>query len=319
MLPVPANASVPAVIPDLSEVNRKAVDFARASKSPATLRAYEFDWADFTAWCESLDVDYQPCEPATVGRYRAAKAHSLKPSTISRRVAAITHYHRLAGLTFDNRHPAIAAVMSGIRRTLGAHVDKKTAILTEDLRAMAKACPDTLAGARDRAVLLVGFASACRRSELAALTLPDDIEINQGGCALTIRRSKTDQEGVGQRVGFPRSKRTCPVAALEQWLRLAAITDGPLFRQVHGQHVGGGVTGNAIAEIVKRCAIRAGFDPKKYAAHSLRSGFMTSASRGGADLATIMLQSRHKNADVARGYIQEGKLLENAASKAVRL
>ena len=172
-------------------------------------------------------------------------------------------------------------------------------------------------GCRDRAVLLVGFGAALRRSELIALDL-DDITITQPGLTILVRRSKTDQEGQGREIGIPRSRKsaTCPVAALEAWLALGnhlSIRPGerkenrnfssPLFTRVdHGRITGDRLTGRAVAEIVKRAAKRVGIDPSKVAGHSLRSGFATSAARGGASLADIMAQTGHKNSDVAMRY-----------------
>ena len=311
-------ASLPARLDDLPAIGRKAADFARSSKAPATLRAYQSDWADFVSWCEALDLDYLPAVPTTVGAYLSDKAGVLKVSTLDRRRAAIAFYHRCAGHGFDNEHLAVASVMSGIRRRLGSAQHPKTAILTEDLRTMVRALPETLRGSRDRAILLVGFGGAFRRSELAALDR-EDCEISHAGVIITVRRSKTDQEGRGRSVGIPRSKRTCPVAALERWLTLAGIEDGALFRAIVHNSPGKRLAGKAIADIVKAAARGAGYDPAKYGAHSLRSGWATSAARGGADLAHIMQQTGHRNAEVARRYIHAGKLLENPASKAVRL
>src|SRR5579859_8010098 len=215
-------ASVPARLDDLPSIGRRAAEFARSSRSAATLRAYESDWADYVKWCMALDLGYLPSEPTTIGAYLSDRAGVLKPSTLARRVAAIGAKHRLAGFAFDNHHPAIANVLSGIRRTFGSRPNAKTAILTEDLRAMVRAIPEGIRGARDRAVLLIGFGGAFRRSELVALDR-EDCEISHSGVVLTIRRSKTDQEGHGRRVGIPRSKRTCPVQALERWLNMAGI------------------------------------------------------------------------------------------------
>jgi len=185
--------------------------------------------------------------------------------------------------------------------------------------------PANLAGLRDKAILLVGFAGAFRRSELVAIDYGDVI-LTDAGLVLTVRRSKTDQEGAGRDVGIPRSRKaspTCPVAALEAWLEASLGYErnekSPVFRSIQHGTPGQRLAGKAVAEIVKKAAQRVGLDPTKFAGHSLRSGFATSAARGGADLQFIMAQTGHKNTDVARRYIQAGQLLQNPASKALGL
>ena len=316
--------TLPALPVDLSDLAARAAEFARGSRSAATERAYRSDWADFSGWCDRAGVSPLPAAPATVGAYLSDRAGLLKVATLNRRIAAITVAHRTAGLGLDSGHPAIARVLAGIRRAYGTQQQAKTAILTEDLRRVVRALPTTtLAGVRDKAVLLVGFAGAFRRSELAALDL-GDISLSGAGLVITIRRSKTDQEGAGRQVGIPRARKssvTCPVAALEAWLgeRSELTNSEALFLGVcHGRPTAR-LSGKAIARIVKRAVTRVGFDPSKFAGHSLRSGFATSAARGGADLAFIMQQTGHKSADVARRYVQAGSLLHNPASKAVKL
>jgi len=315
--------TLPALPVDLSDLAARAAEFARSSRSAATERAYRSDWTDFSGWCERAGLSPLPAAPATVGAYLSARTGELKVATLHRRLAAITAAHRMAGLGLDGGHPAIARVLAGIRRAYGTRQQAKTAILTEDLRRVVRALPTTLAGIRDKAVLLVGFAGAFRRSELAALDL-GDISLSNAGLTITIRRSKTDQEGAGRQVGIPRARKTsvtCPVAALESWLneRTELTNSDALFLGVFHGRLMGRLSGQAIAEIVKRAVNRVGFDPSKFAGHSLRSGFATSAARGGADLASIMQQTGHKSADVARRYVQAGSLLQNPASKAVKL
>ena len=315
--------TLPVVPVDLSDLAARAAEFARSSRSAATERAYRSDWTDFSGWCERAGLSPLPAAPATVGAYLSARTGELKVATLHRRLAAITAAHRMAGLGLDGGHPAIARVLAGIRRAYGTRQQAKTAILTEDLRRVVRALPTTLAGIRDKAVLLVGFAGAFRRSELAALDL-GDISLSNAGLTITIRRSKTDQEGAGRQVGIPRASKTsvsCAVAALESWLneRTELTNSDALFLGVFHGRLMGRLSGQAIAEIVKRAVNRVGFDPSKFAGHSLRSGFATSAARGGADLAFIMQQTGHKSADVARRYVQAGSLLQNPASKAVKL
>lgn len=328
-----AAASLPAVPKPADDIGRTAAEFARRARAPATESAYASDWADFSDWCNAAERVALPAEPITVGAYLSDRSGVLRVSTLNRRLAAIAAMHRLAGFGIDCKRPEIALVMAGIRRTYGSRQIAKRAILTEDLRRIVRKMPvHTPGGCRDRAVLLIGFGAAMRRSELVALDL-DDITITQDGVTILVRRSKTDQDGSGREIGIPRSRKspTCPVAAIETWLVLIGeLKNSPiggrdrienaLFTRIdHGKITSARLTGRAVAEIVKRAVKRVGIDPAKVAGHSLRSGFATSAARGGADLAAIMAQTGHKNADVARRYIQAGKIMQNPASKAVRL
>lgn len=314
-------AQLPAVLDALDDLGERATDFARASRSVATLRAYRADWSDFSAWCESVGRERLPTEPETVGLYLAARARELKVATLRRRVASIAVANKLVGGRLDTRHPAIADVLAGIRRELGARASPKNAISVDELRAMLRKLPDTVSGIRDRAILLIGFAGAFRRSELTALDLVD-LNVNSRGVAITVRRSKTDQQGHGQTIGIPRSRKaTCPVAALEAWLVRGNITAGPVFRPIsrHGHVSPLRLSDEALAGVLKLAAERIGLDPAKYAGHSLRRGFMTAASAAGADLAQIMKQSRHRSTSVAMTYIDEGRIFSNPASRAIGL
>jgi integrase len=184
---------------------------------------------------------------------------------------------------------------------------------------MVNALPENLLGKRDRAFLLLGFAGAFRRSELVSLDVAD-VETNREGIVVTLKRSKTDQEGQGRRVGIPYGSNavTCPVRALNEWLEASAITAGALFRSVnrHGQLRSERLSDKAVALVVKRSAEAAGLDASQYAGHSLRSGLATSAAQAGVSERAIMAQTGHKSLNMVRRYIREGSLFrENAAAK----
>jgi integrase len=185
---------------------------------------------------------------------------------------------------------------------------------------MLSRAPDTLIGLRDRALLLVGFAGAFRRSELVALDV-EDLEFTEDGMKVLIRRSKTDQEGAGQAVGIARGVNLCPVAALKAWLAAAGITSGPIFRPVnrHGRVQDRRLTDQVVALVVKRYAEAAGMDSRKYAGHSLRVGLVTSAAMNNVPEYVIQKQTRHKSTDMLRRYIRDVSLFRDNASSRVGL
>jgi len=295
--------------------------YVRASKSANTLRAYRSDLHDFEAWCTDQAVAPLPATPQTVSLYVSALAElSAKPSTIQRRLSAISQAHQLAGYTPSPTSDwLVRTTMQGIRRTLGTAPTQKTPVVTAELRRILVTCPDdTLAGLRDRALLIVGFAGGFRRSELVALDVAD-LQESSAGLRIAVRQSKTDQEGAGREVGIPHGQHpeTCSVRALHAWCEAAGISEGAVFRGVnrHDQVKIGRLTDRAVALIVKRAAERAGLDPSNYAGHSLRAGLATAAASGGAPERAIMRQTGHKSVEMVRRYIRSGSLFqENAAA-----
>jgi integrase len=285
--------------------------YVRASKAENTLRAYETGWSQWAAWARAHNADVARPAPEAVALFLAAVAAAgAASSTVTSRLAAILHYARAAGSALDAKHPAIAAVLEGVRRTHGTAPRRQAkAVEPDDLRNMVATLPNTLAGVRDRAILMLGFAAAMRRSEVAALDV-EDIAIGPQGAEVTIRRSKTDQHGAGATLAIHRGRdpRFCPVAAVEAWIARASIASGPLFRPIVGR--GGCVVAarridaQSISLIVKRAAARAGLDPAAHSGHSLRAGFCTSAALKGHDLPAIMRQSRHKTTSTAAGYVR---------------
>lgn len=295
--------------------------YAAASKAPNTLRAYRSDLRDFEDWCAGESLRALPAVPTTIALYLTALAQAgAKASTLQRRVSALSQAHQVAGhVPSPTSDPVVRATMAGIRRAHGTAPAQKAALLTAELRQLlASTDPTSLAGARDRALLLVGFAGGFRRSELVSLDV-EDLEETQDGLRVQLRRGKTDQEGQGREVGIPRGHNpaTCPVRAVVAWRSLARITAGPLFRAVsrHGEVSRERLSDRGVARIVQRSARRAGLDPALYAGHSLRAGLATSAAAGGASERAIMAQTGHRSVTVVRRYIRSGSLFtENAAS-----
>jgi site-specific recombinase XerD len=311
----------PAAIATLVEQTRKYVENA---KSDNTKRAYQADWRHFTAWCEQHRVAPLPAAPATVGYYLAALAGAgYKSSTLTRRLASIAEAHRSAGFETPTTSAEVKAVWSGIRRTHGTAQAGKSPAVTADIKAMISALDvDQLAGVRDRAILLLGFAGAFRRSELVALDV-DDLVFSNQGITVTIRKSKTDQQGAGELRGIPRGQfaATCPVRAVRDWLNRAGITSGPVFRPIdrHGTMAERRLSDQAVALIVKRAATSAGLDASGLSGHSLRAGFATSAAAVGVEERDIMKQTGHRSTEVMRRYIRGGSIFRNNAASKVGL
>jgi integrase len=209
--------------------------------------------------------------------------------------------------------------MKGIRRTLGTAPVQKAPALTDDIRAMVGATDAGLIGVRDRALILLGFAGAFRRSELVGLDLEDCL-FGKDGLTITLRRSKVDQEAVGRKIGIPygSNPETCPVRNVQVWIEQTAITSGPLFRSLnrHGRVQALRLAGLDVARILKKLAERAGLDAAHYAGHSLRAGHATTAAIAGASERSIMNQTGHRSVQMVRRYIREGSLFrENSGGK----
>jgi site-specific recombinase XerD len=268
----------------------------------------------FKAWCEARGVAALPAAPETVAAYLAAHASTSKASTLGRRVAAIRYAHKLASLTLPTDAEGVKATMRGIRRTFGSSRVRKAPAIAGKMLGMVATAPDKLAGLRDRALLLIGFGGALRRSELVALDVAD-IQETETGLLVTIHGSKTDQERAGATIAIARGDIACPAKALQEWLAAAGIEAGPIFRPVDkaGSVRASRLTCRSVATIVKAYAGRAGLDASMFSGHSLRSGFLTSAAGNGASIFKMMDVSRHKSVDTLRGYVRDAELFKDHA------
>lgn len=333
--PATALATVPPP-PDLVALFSRAEGYSRETVSKSTRSGYAKDFARFVAWGEENRLPTLPSSPKVVAAYLAAMADGKVAvrwrarggveretrerktlGTINRALSAIAFAHRQAGVDWPRAHPEIVRVMQGISRAIGAAPKKAAPLEVDDLRACLILCPNTKAGARDRALLSLGFFAALRRSELVALTVRD-VEFCPEGVVLKIRKSKTDQTRKGQDVPVPFLKhaRVCPVRLLRAWMASSGIESGPIFRRVDkAGNVGArALITQAVADIVKKLAAIAGLDPGRFSGHSLRAGFVTSAAAAGKSLHNIMRQTRHRSEHVAMGYIRYGTLWEQNAA-----
>ena len=307
---------------ELAEIAADARDFVAASRAENTTRVYRTGWAQFTAWCDEHGLAPLPAGTETVACYVADLAKVAKPATIDARLAAISAAHRAAGHDSPTKEEAVRLVRRGVRRTLGTAQRQVHPVTVPDLRTMLEGLGTDPAGCRDRALLLLDFAGALRRSELVGL---DVAHITEGTDGLTVRlrRSKTDQEGAGRTIGVPFGSNpvTCPVRAWLAWLEISGITEGPAFCPVdRHDHIGTTrLSGQAVALVLKRHAARVGLDPAEFAGHSLRAGLATSAAAAGVPERVIADQTGHRGTAMLRRYIREGSLFRENAASAVGL
>jgi integrase len=304
---------------------RLADGYLIAADAPATVRAYTADWTHFSRWCRARGVKPMPAGPSLVGEYLADLGEGYARATLRRKVAAIARACRLAGQPLDTRHPAIRDVLRGINRTHGNPAKRAQALDINDLQRLVATCEDGLAGLRDRAMLLLTFAGALRRSELCAVEV-EHLTWKARSLELLLPRSKTDQEGEGVRIGIPRGKNeeTCPVRAVRAWLQTAGIDRGPVFRAVTRQGTvrSGALSGEAVRLIVVRRAKLAGIKATRLepiSPHGLRAGFVTTAYRNGVPDEEIMGHSRHRSLTVMRSYVRRSKLSQASPAGKVGL
>ncbi|MGI5169853.1 site-specific integrase [Spirillospora sp. CA-253888] len=307
--------------PDLNDtVSSRVADRISASVPESTRRAYTKDWAHFSAWCTATGRTALPATDETLAEYASARADQGRaPATISRSISVVRVIHRLNGHAQPDALAARAVIKSyrAERAAAGqANERRAEAVQIEQLRAMVAACqsptddprrrewrpPATVA--RDRVVLVLGWAMMARRSELEALNISDVTEATHG-LEVMVRMSKTDHLSDGSSVAIPYGSdpETCPVRLVRAWLQILAeyqITTGPLIRQIdqHG-NVRGRLSGQSISRVVTRAAERAGLDPATIRGHSLRAGGATGAYLGGADLVAITRHGRWTDGSTA--------------------
>jgi site-specific recombinase XerD len=311
---IPVETTIPATLED--EI-RIAASYAKQDTSEATRRAYRGDWRAFEAWCRARGLASLPALPAAVATFLAYEAeHGAKASTIGRRCAAIRYYHRQSNYPTPTDDESVRKTMRGIRRSIGVAPIKKSAATADQLVHMIPPTTDTrMIAIRDRALLLIGFSIAARRSELVALDR-SDIEETKDGLIIRIKRSKTDQEGAGATVAVPYGSIACPVKALRAWLEAAGNSEGPVFRSVNkgGRVLPERLSDKSVASIVKKHAARIGLDANDFAGHSLRAGFCTSAATRGANIFKIMDVSRHRSVDTLKGYVRSADAFKDHAA-----
>lgn len=303
----------------------KAAGYADQALARATRTAYRTDWACFSAWCHRHGEAALPARPQTVAAYLADMAGSLRPATLQRRLVSIGQAHKVHGHEWVSGHPAIRATLRGILKRHGTPRRKAAALATAEMKRLLATCDGTMAGVRDRALLLLGFAGALRQSELAAVER-EHLAFTAEGLRLTIPRAKGDQEGAGVELGIPRGAKpeTCPVRALEDWLRVSDCRFGPVFRKVNasGTVEREALHRNSVNLILARHVAKAGLSVgafERLSSHGLRAGFITECYRQDAKDEEIMAHTRHKDLVTMRGYVRRAKLMRGSPAKLLGL
>ena len=288
----------------LSGFSATAEQFIAASQSAATKRAYASDLKHFFANGGSV-----PVSPAVLAEYLAQCAENLSVATLERRVTAIHKAHLEKNLASPVRGETVKRVMQGIRRTLGTKQRQVQPMVKDDLLAalvMIDQQKKPVKAARDRALLLVGFASAMRRSELVAVRV-EHLTYLANGVEIFLPSSKTDQEAQGRTVFIPHANgERCPVRALAHWLEISGINEGFVFRAVsrHDRVARQGLSAQSVALVVKASVARVGGDAEKVSGHSLRAGYCTSAAEKGLQPWQIREQTGHKSDVTLAKYIR---------------
>ena len=301
------------LITDIKSLEVETLKNLKNSKANNTLRAYQSDYRDFSLFCSKNGLSSMPTQPKIVALYITHLSKFSKFSTLKRRIASISVIHKLKGHYLDTKHPIIMENLHGIKRILGSRQKAKKPLLINNLKKIIKAIDEEKKERdRDRALILIGFAGGFRRSELVNI-LKEDVELVDEGVKILIKKSKTDQSGEGSIKAIPyfQNQEFCPVTALKRYMSLKKFNSNSekIFK----------LSDKSVALIIKKYAQIAGLDPTKYAGHSLRSGFATTAAEFGAEERNIMTMTGHKTTQMVRRYIQEANLFKNNALNKIKI
>ncbi len=291
---------------EIKKLEIETLDNLKLSKAKNTIRAYKSDFKDFVLFCSKHDIKSMPTEPKAVSLYLTHLSKQSKFSTLKRRLASIKVMHRYKGYYLDTNHPAIVDNLLGIKRQIGVYQKAKKPLMFDNLKDIIRVINNSSLSEykklRDKSIILIGFSGGFRRSELVSITR-DDVEFVKEGVKIFVKKSKSDQSGEGMTKAIPYFKKFeyCPVDHLKKWLQ---ENKNDLIFPISDKNV---------ALIIKKHASNAGLDDKKYAGHSLRSGFATSTAELGASERNIMAMTGHKSVDMVRRYIKEADLFKNNA------
>ncbi len=296
---------------ELKKLEIETLDNLKMSKAKNTIRAYKSDFNDFSLFCTKHNFKSIPSEPKIVSLYLTHLSKKSKYSTLKRRLASINVMHRYKGHYLDTKHPIIVENLLGIKRQLGVHQKSKKPLLYNDIKQLIKQINQSNDNQnkklRDKALILIGFAGGFRRSELVNIN-KEDVEFVNEGVKIFVKKSKSDQSGEGmiKAIPFFNSTDCCPVISLKNWM------------EKNKNYLVFPTSDKNVALLIKKYALRAGLDQRKYAGHSLRSGFATTTAEYGASERNIMAMTGHKSVDMVRRYIKEADLFKNNALNKIK-
>ena len=313
------------LISDIKKLHEDTLNNLKLSKANNTLRAYKSDFRDFGAFCAKHGFNSMPSEPKVVSLYLTHLSANSKISTLRRRLVSIGVVHKLKGHYLDTKHPVIIENLMGIKRKKGSIQTGKKPILINHLKQIINVIDEQkiekIKKLRNKALILVGFSGGFRRTELVSID-HEDLDFVEEGVKITLRRSKTDQFGEGQVKGLPyfTNEKYCPVTSLKNWIYLAKIKTGPIFRRFAKGSIltGHRLTDQSVVLIIKEHLKLAGIENQNYSGHSLRSGFATVAADSGADERSIMAMTGHKTTQMVRRYIRDANIFKNNALSKIK-
>jgi len=315
------------IITDLKALQDETLLNLKSSKAKNTIRAYKSDFRDFGLFCAQNGLRSIPSDPRTISLYLTyLSTKDVKLSTLKRRLVSIGVIHKLKGHYLDTKHPSIIENIMGIKRRKGSVQKGKKPLLINNLKTLINVIDSKISEEvkrlRDRSIILIGFSGGFRRNEIVSLDY-DDLEFVSEGLKINLKRSKTDQFGEGAIKGLPyfENSQYCPVISAKKWIDVSNIKSGPLFRRFSkgSKLTENRLTDQTIALLIKDYLKLAGIDNNNYSAHSLRSGFATSAAESGAEERSIMAMTGHKSTEMVRRYIKEANVFKNNALNKIKI
>ena len=312
---------------DIKKLEKETILNLEHSKARNTIRAYQSDFNDFQLFCSKNGFRALPSDPRVVSLYLTyLSTNDAKMSTLKRRLVSIGVIHKLKGHYLDTKHPAIIENIMGIKRRKGNLQKGKKPILINILKKIVDVIDEQkkedIKKFRDRSIILIGFSGGFRRNEIVSLDY-DDLDFVSEGLKINIKRSKTDQFGVGSKKALPYfdNYQYCPVVSLKNWIDITKINSGALFRRFSkgSKLTDKRLTDQTVALLIKEYLQLAGIESKDYSGHSLRSGFATSAAETGVEERSIMAMTGHKSTEMVRRYIKEANLFKNNALNKIKI